>query len=178
MKIKKSSNKNFKIIFIAILSLAIFGFAVTLTSDLLGYSNVFIDNTPQDEADNSTIDYNPPTDEQKQAGENIKNQNTETSTTNNDLGVSISSKTIEGNTLKLRSVINGAISSSGTCTVKLTSGNLSYTDSTPTFAMTSYSTCQGFNISTSDLGKGEWQIELSVTIDNKTSTINDSIILE
>lgn len=176
MKIKKSSNKDFKIIFFVVFSLAILGLAFVLTCDLLGYSKILINNTPQDENSSSTIDYNPPTDEQKQAGEDIKNQNIE-STTNNDLGISISSKTVDKDVLKIRAIINGAASNSGSCTIKLTNGNLSFTDSTPTFAITSYSTCQGFDINTSDLSQGNWQIELSVTINEKTSTINDTVSL-
>ncbi len=131
---------------------------------------------------NQNIDtsYNlsPPTEEQKQAGEDIKKQTLENKSTNNDLGLSFSSISQNDSQLKIKISISGAITNDGTCDLMLEKDSQQLKISKPTFALTSYSTCQGFDINTTELSKGDWTLSLSVTVKDKASTINKTITLE
>lgn len=146
---------------------------------ILNFSNQNSNNlNPEiDSSSQPEVDYNSPTDEQIDSGEYIKGQNNQNNNTGSFV-VSISSAIIDNGVIKIRSVINGIISSNGTCSLKMTNGSKQYSASASTFAMTSYSTCQGFNINQSDLASGDWQITLEVTAESKTSTANSSIALD
>jgi len=125
---------------------------------------------------NQTIDLNPPTTDQKAAGET---QKTETNNpTNNDLGVSITSINSSVDPIQIRSVISGAVSNNGTCTLSLTKNSTTITKTAETYAMPSSSICNGFDISKNELSSGEWQIILAVNIEGKESSITDSFSLE
>lgn len=174
MKTKKPKNKLRLVLFL--LGFAALTTSAITVSDLLGYSEIIIKKDVVKNTDSGSIDYNPPTEEQIQAGEEIKSQNQNLTT--NDLGILISSKIQDGDTVKIRSIINGTVSNSGTCSISIRNNGSTYTATAPTSAMTSYSTCQGFNISKAELGSGDWIIDLPVTIDNNTSTVSDSFIVE
>lgn len=123
-----------------------------------------------------TIDLNPPTSEQKAAGETQKN---ETSTpTNNDLGISITSINSSDDPVQIRSVISGAVSNAGTCVLSLSKGSSLITINSGTYAMPSSSTCMGFDINRSDLSIGQWQLTLTVSIDGTESSLTDRFSLD
>ena len=159
------------IIFFAILLIV----AITIIFSL-NYKAIFNNSVQKNE--DSTYDLSPPTEEQKQAGEDIKKQSLENTPTNNELGLSFSSTSQSGSQLKIKVAINGAITNEGTCDLKLEKDGQKVEQSKPTFALTSYSTCQGFDIETNELTKGDWNVTLSVTINDKVSTINKIITLE
>lgn len=125
---------------------------------------------------NHTIDLNPPTNDQKAAGEAQKNETS--NPTNNELGISITTIDTSNNPVQIRSVISGAISNSGTCTLNLTKNGTTITKTAETYAMPSSSTCNGFEINKNELSSGEWQIKLTVNIEGKESSITDSFSLE
>lgn len=182
MKINRSNHKPIKTLVTVVVLLSFFSVGAILASDMLGYSSIILNkgaNTSNESDNTNTVDYNPPTEEQKQSGEDIKSQSDQPAT-NNDLGISITSVSLDGETVKIRNAISGAVTNSGTCSIKIinSANNQIYETTAATFAMTSYSTCQGFNIAKSELGAGEWQIELSVTANNKTSTATEVYTVE
>lgn len=52
--------------------------------------------------------------------------------------------------------------SDGTCTLTLTNGSKTYSESAKVIYQPDFSTCAGFNVPKDKLGSGEWTIELSV----------------
>lgn len=124
-----------------------------------------------------TIDNNPPTPEQKAAGELQKKTTSET-ILDNELGISIASINTSSNPVEIRSIISGTISNGGLCTLELTNGDIVVTRTAETYAMPSSSTCKGFDIDRSELTSGEWQIKLTVEIDEKVSSIIDNFNLK
>jgi hypothetical protein len=125
------------------------------------------------------IDYNPPTNEQKKSGEDIKTTNQDnTAAQNSNLSVSITTKNITDSLVQIRSAINGIISNNGDCTITLSKGDQVITKTAKTYALPSDSTCQGFDIDRKELSIGSWDINLSVSINQLTANITDKLILE
>ncbi len=123
-----------------------------------------------------TVNYNPPTVDQKQAGEDIKAANqTPISTT---ASTTITAKNVTADILQVRSVTNGVISSDGICNLTLTKDGVIISKSVATYAMPSSSTCQGFDIARTELSKGIWQINLEVIINSEKSSTTSEISLE
>ena len=177
-KNKKTKNR-LKIFIITVLSILIVALLSLFTLEITGLLNFNTPKAATNTSSESDINYNAPTDEQKQAGDDIKKQNDQP-TTNNDLGVLITSIVTNGDNIRVRNTISGAITNNGICTISInnSSNSKSYEATAQTFAMTSYSTCQGFDIPKSELGTGEWQIKLSATIDGKTSTSSSNYKVE
>lgn len=173
--IKKQNSKKRTLGALAIIFAIILIIVITVVFSL-NYKTMFNNGTQKN--DDSTYDLSPPTQEQKQAGEDIKKQSLEETPTNNELGLSFSSINQSGGQLKIKVAINGAVTNVGTCNLTLGKDGQKIELSKPTFALTSYSTCQGFDIETGSLSKGDWDATLSVTIKDKTSTINKIITLE
>ena len=123
------------------------------------------------------INNNPPTTDQKAASE-LQKKSTSSTPPNNDLGVSITSINTSNDPISIRSVISGAISNSGTCTLVLIKGSVTITKKASTYALPNASTCEGFDINKNELSAGEWQLQLSVSVGTKTSSINDNFSLE
>ena len=133
-------------------------------------------NTPSTTQEpKSTIDYKNASDGQVSAGDAAKDdfgkRNSEASIERQeangtpaeqktDTTVVISSTTINSGTVSIRSILQ-TIDSSGTCSVTLTKASKTLSRSSGTQSMGSYSTCSGFDINTSDLSSGEWEIQLS-----------------
>jgi hypothetical protein len=122
---------------------------------------------------NDTTNYNKPTKGQINAG--AKQPDIQT---NNDLGVSITTINITDTQVQIRSIISGAVSNTGTCTITLTNNGIEVIKTSRTYAMPSNSTCKGFDINNNELSTGTWQFKLSVVVDNKQSSITDSFSLE
>ena len=126
----------------------------------------------------SLINYSPPSEEQKEAGDNVKENVVKSDTskpgTSNDqppapvpqtsgkskVNVAIPSSSQNGSNLKISSIIS-TVTTSGTCTLTLTkSGHNPVVKSAGVQALPSSSTCKGFDISTNELTSGAWQLTL------------------
>ena len=175
MKTKKV--KNTKIIVVAATLLA-----VVVAISLLKFSGLInsIDNGTKNINDNN-VNYNPPTNEQIKAGEDIKGTSNDQATTpDGNFTVAISSLFSDDDYLHVRAIINGAITSSGTCELSVSDsvGNAQKNMSTSTYAMPSYSTCQGFDINKSELTNGNLKVMLKVTINGKVTSAEQEYKLE
>jgi hypothetical protein len=120
------------------------------------------------------INLNPPTKEQSDTGKTIKenatNQNEDKPGTTPDtpetppegqLAVSFTSVAQVDGVLRIRSQISPLISS-GDCTLSLTKDSTTVTKSAGVYASASVSTCQGFDVPTSELSAGMWSVTLNV----------------
>lgn len=140
-------------------------------------NDLFYKNDIDTKLNSPIINLKPPTIEQKQNGEEIKNQN-DTIPVKNDLDASMTIEEFDTDVIKIKTIISGAISDLGNCELELSQGSKKYEFSAKTFALTSYSTCMGFDIEKQELNTGEWQVKLSITIDDKNSSIIDTIAIE
>ncbi len=66
---------------------------------------------------------------------------------------------------------------SGSCSLTLTSGDNKYTDAANIIAEASTSTCAGFDIPTSELGSGNWNITIQISSGDKKGIINGEVSL-
>jgi hypothetical protein len=183
---QNKKNIKLKIIIISTISVLLLGGAVfAWFSPLVP----FFGNKPQVIRSENTVDYNRPTQEQKNAGEEQKKstaeQNTDTKSTSQDtnlnnsgdLIVSITSSNQTDNQLQIRSLI-GAVSSNGTCTLILTKDSLKVTKQSDIQAGPSSSTCKGFDVPTSELSRGIWQVTISVVIGNQNGSASKAVTIQ
>jgi cytoskeletal protein RodZ len=149
-------------------------------------------------ADSTAIDtpYQPPTNEQKNAGDTTSN-GTKTDeeplpekpkpqdkapdtppTAPSAIKVDITAANQNGDRLQVRTTI--ATLKNGTCTLTLSrSGSTTITKTAPTQTLSSYSTCQGFDIPTASIIKGEWQLTVIFTGgDNSKGSASKALSIE
>lgn len=129
--------------------------------------------TPGNTAETNT--YNPPTDQEKQEVEKNKTSpgaNSQPTNGSQDKKVVITDAYQNYSDKKI--VIKTALYGNGwrSCTLTATQGNESFSKQADTLYQSSFSTCLGFSISTSDFpSAGTWTFKLSVTnSDGKTYT--------
>ena len=129
-------------------------------------------NTPQ-----NTVDYGAPTDEQISAGAAAKEQAINNSTPNptaepaTPSSIPVSFTSVQpGETVYIRTLI-GTVTSGATCSLTMSGpSGKSYSASAGVQALSSSSTCQGFNIPMSSLSAGTWKITVTVTDGSATGT--------
>ncbi|MDO4986920.1 MAG: hypothetical protein Q4E46_01200 [Candidatus Saccharibacteria bacterium] len=67
--------------------------------------------------------------------------------------------------------------SGGSCNLTMTSGAKNYTDAVNIADAASTSTCQGFDIPVSKLGKGTWDISIQIISGDKEGTISGKVVI-
>lgn len=170
IKIRKQPNKA---IFIVVGILLIVG--ILATSAYAYFNSQSEQNDPTLIND---VDYDAPSDDQIQAGEDIKKGSVdddggEPANANN---VTITAKENDGTLLRIRTLV-GAVSSTGTCDLTLEKDGVTVTRSALTQPLASNSTCKGFDIPVSELSSGVWDLTIEVTINNETSTVVDKVTI-
>lgn len=171
---KKSVFKKYVFILLAILIFILFTFVIAEKLHIVDFIQQPKTNIKADIQ--APIDNNPATEEQKNAGEAqkvLKNEPIDKS----DLEVLITSIDNSNGVIKIRSIINGAISNNGKCDLLITKSDKTISQTSETYAMTTYSTCKGFSVNTSEMTAGTWEIKLTVTIDDKISNVIKSYSL-
>ena len=120
-------------------------------------------------APQNTVDYNEPTEDQVSAGVAAKEKVAKDATTpstepSSTPTIPVSFTSVQpGETVYIRTLI-GAVTSGATCSLTMSGPNSkSYTASTGVQALSSSSTCQGFNVPMSNLAPGNWTITVIVT---------------
>lgn len=88
--------------------------------------------------------------------------------------IRVTAKSQNGNLYQLRTQIDGLFST-GLCTLTITKGQQTVTKTASIQALAQTSTCQGFDIATSELSPGMWNIQLSFTSDQSRGSIVDTI---
>lgn len=181
MNINKPNHKkrNIIITFAVVLLLGIAAYSAVAYAR--GYWPFLLTSNTQDTKDTeSKIDYKKPTTEQIKAGNQTKDQFLEKETeaskqqakatgtetkqpAKTNTSVLISSLNLNGSSLSARTIIQ-AIDASGTCKFALTKpGQKPIELSAGTQTQASYSVCQGFDIETASLARGEWKVSITYT---------------
>lgn len=117
--------------------------------------------------------YSAPSDDQQKAGDQAKedflnkqnqasqNTNSQTNNANKAINVSISTKGQNGSTYSIRTIID-TLDDNGQCVLTMKkSGQTDYTQTVGTQILSSYSVCKGFDIPTSNLTTGDWQLTIN-----------------
>jgi hypothetical protein len=173
MKIRKTKRfkKTLFIAFVLVFLILVgFGYYLTfLKGNLFGWGPFVVNK--------SSTNYDAPTDEQLQAGDDItdrakksSNNGTDPNSVGSDQGekstsqagqskksVSVSFSSVNQNDgiLQIRIEI-AALTNEGRCSLKLTNETKSFTSTANVQALSNTSTCKGFNIPVSELSKGKW----------------------
>lgn len=181
MKIQRNISRKTKIIYGVILAVIIAG------STFAAYAYISRDKPQEDKTTSEQqVDTKPPTDEQIKAGQDAKQKTVDEETSPKtpspsdsgnaeQLSVTITAAGQNYTTVSVRALISGTVSQSGSCTLVVTNGAKSVTKTAATQALANSSTCQGFDIQTSELGAGTWKIQLSATIGSQSGSANKSI---
>ena len=186
-------NKNHKRRNIIIASVAVAALAGGVAAALLLPSSPFaLNKRPADRPEN-TVSYDKPTKEEKDAGEKAKEdfinrtQNdssksnpspTDQNDSNPDAYMTISSANQNGQTYQIRVIIY-ALDRTGTCTLTLSrQGSDNVVQTAGTQILGSYSVCQGFDIPTTQLAKGDWQAEIKYNGNAGKATATQSIKIQ
>lgn len=102
------------------------------------------------------------------SGENIDNSPS--------LSGSINYKSVVDGNLVIRTTINQVVSG-GKCTLKLRNGSRVFARGSGIVQNPSSSTCEGFSVPVSELGSGNWQIEIFVFSEDRKVTLTDNVTI-
>lgn len=186
MKIKRNRFTTTNVILLSLVMVTLLGLGV------FAYKKWTASGPSSSDSGNNKVNYNPPTDEQTQAGNDIKNSTvnsqigkppapgTDGNTqppTGNTIPVTITAANQSGEKLSVRSLIE-AIISNGTCTLTLTKDATVVTKTSEIQPLANSSTCKGFDIPTSELSSGEWRIQLDIASGNMTGTASRTVTVE
>lgn len=181
MKIKKNKTRKKKtsLLFILLITIALLGilyYAFFVKGGIFGLNQM---NSPH-------INYAPPTDQQKRAGQQKKEESIVNDTDDpqkesvdqssvsdrDNPSITITSTNQNGSLMQIRSMIS-SITETGSCTLILTNQEGSkVTKESNVQAYPSYSTCKGFDVPITELNPGKWSILLtyvSATAEAKTN---------
>jgi len=170
---------------IIVLIAATLTYVYALHGNLFGWQSTKSTPTTTD----NKINYEPATPEQQQAGAAVKTGTSDTpaaptstpGSTLKNVQVTITAPTgatQNGSVLQIR-VLIGAVENTGTCTLVLTrEGQSSVTKTAGTQALSSSSTCQGFDVPTSELSVGTWQALITYSSSTLTGSATKSITVQ
>lgn len=174
MKIKKAKSKKpliTSLVILFLLVLALGAYVFYLKSQ----------NQNSDNSETSTqVNLDPPTNEQKQAGDKIKKDsinNEGTTSPENVVNVSITAANQNNSSLQVRTLID-TVTSTGKCTLTLKKDSVTITKEAGVQSLSSSSTCTGFDIPTAELSEGSWQLTIDFKNDNLKGTVSRSIDIE
>lgn len=183
MKIERKNKNTSKIFIVAILIaalLAVGGFWIYLTyftndsssSDATKKSSdISADQEPVNETNLAPAKGGNSNETEKNEADNSN------SASPNPLSASITSAAQNGGTLQIRTLIE-KVTSSGTCTLELSkTGSNTITKNASVQALSSSSTCAGFNIPTSELSSGTWRISITITSGDDEAHLTESVVV-
>jgi len=100
------------------------------------------------------------------------------STPQSNATLTITAANQNSGTLQIRTLIS-ELWQDGTCTLALTrTGQQNVTQTSEIQALADSSTCQGFDVATSSLSTGEWNISITVTHDQQSLTASQAVTVE
>lgn len=178
MRINKNQNTNSKkakILTVSVIAAALLLGAAAYA--LVSPSSPFYLGQKNEEKPENTVDYSKPTDDQKQAGNDAKNQFNEDKypdaeqnpeASKGDSVVSITSAQQNGEVLSVRAIINGA-DSTGRCVLNMSLGDKVVSKTVETQSMGSYYACKGFDVPKAELETGEWTFTVNYSDANGSS---------
>jgi len=188
MKIKNKKTNLDKIIiiciiFILLISTLTVSYIYIFKGNLFGWKASKSQNTTNNQ---NSIDYNEATSEQKKAGNAVKSGLTDsppepTSIPGSDkknVQMIITAANQNGSILQIRALIS-AVENTGICTLTLTSaGKPTVTKTANSQALSSTSTCQGFDIPVSELSAGTWHAIIEYNSTALTGSATQDIVVK
>lgn len=121
-----------------------------------------------DQAKTSTVESDTSEDTSSNSSKNSPSVSPSVSPT---VSMQITANSQNGTMYQVRTLIN-AIINSGICTLTLTKGEATLTNTASVQASAQSSTCQGFDVPTSKLSAGTWQVAISFTGAGRTGSAN------
>lgn len=103
-----------------------------------------------------------------------KQTDSQSTTTSPTAGVTISASAQNGSIYQLRFLIDTVVSR-GTCQLTLTKGSATVTKQAALQSLAQSSTCQGFDISTSELSAGTWNVSMQLSGSSHTGSTSGTI---
>jgi cytoskeletal protein RodZ len=176
MKLKPKSSKK-KIIFL------ILGIIALLVAGVVGYAlyNTQQKNTKDTNETSDFKDANPLDEQSEKQQQSYEDQKKEEQADNHDntppdatLEITFTSVGQMDATVRVRAEIN-ALLEGGTCTLTLTKDTSTLTKTAATYPTANASTCQGFDIPTTELSAGTWNITLEVTKDGQSGRATTTV---
>lgn len=173
MKKQKKSSYRYLIILVAAAILLLGGLVFYLL-----FNNAREATKQSSEHSINIIDYSPPTSEQSApASDTDKNDGTPDENSSN-LSVSITSANQDNGMLRVRSLIQPAVSS-GECHITLENTSSQKIENTSDIQnLASSSTCKGFDIPIGSLSAGKWTITLKVSANKSAGTATKEITIQ
>lgn len=92
----------------------------------------------------------------------------------NQLTASITAANQNGNILQIRTLIE-TIAASGTCGLILTKDSVQISRSADVTPLANSSTCKGFDIPTTELSPGKWNLTIDITIGNQKTALKQEV---
>lgn len=131
--------------------------------------------TKNEDSSTENIDYNTPSDEQVEAGQNAKDKSIEEdkeSQQNQGLqkSISVSLNATQNDSQIIVDTLIQDVLNNGICTLTVSSGSQQITKTAEVFANPSSSSCQGFSLQKNELPIGNWTIKLTVSSSNQSGT--------
>ena len=137
---------------------------------------------------NTSVDYGPATSEQQKAGSATKSGSTDippkpttipgSTLKNVELLITSANQDQSGSPLHVGTQIS-AVVDTGTCSLTLTkAGETTVTKTAGAQALASTSTCQGFDIPSSELSVGTWQILLGYSSSTLTGSATKDVVIK
>lgn len=132
------------------------------------------------------INYTPPTNDEKTAGDQIKKQELDSQKQTSDgsnntpstVPLVITSTSQSSGMVYIRVIIQ-EVTSTGSCTLSMSnSSGGTYTATSPVQSMASSSTCEGFNVPVSKLSQGSWDINIKYTNGTSSGVASGSITIQ
>lgn len=173
-------------------------FVILLTASALTYVYAFDGNLLgwQKPQDDNSVNYDKPTEDQKSAGNqtkqnSIENENTKNGSSGSDplpspspqtngksvVGISITASSQSSSAYQVRSLIS-ALTTNGTCSLKLIKDSKTINKTSGVQALANSATCQGFDIPLNELEPGVWNLTLSFENDTLTGTTTSKITVQ
>jgi hypothetical protein len=175
MKISKSTSKTKTVLLVALVIVLAAAAGAYAFRDQLGLTSIGSSDK------NTNIDYGKTSDDQaegeKTAEQTDNNHGTVDSPASgtdkdqkNNVGVEITSANQNGSMLQIRAIVQ-KVTNTGTCSLTLSkSGEQPIKKTAAIQTATTYSTCQGFNVPTSNMATGVWNISLNFENDSTTGS--------
>lgn len=184
MKISHPRSKKNLIIYISLgvvvlLVVAAFLYVYKFDGNLFGWT------TKSNTQDTTTDKQVESTDEQKEAGDNTTEGGSDkppspapqTGSDKKTVEVLITAANQNSGVLQVRALISTVVNT-GNCTLTLTKSGQTVTKTADTQALSSTSTCKGFDIPVSELSSGSWQLNLIYENDSLKGTASKIVTVE
>lgn len=186
MKTTKNLQKRsgFKYTVLITFIILFFVFTIILLLEKNGITNLY-DNNKNIENNSTNIDYNEPTINQINAGNSVKSSGSSDTppapteipgSDKKSVQLMITSKNQTDTVFQIRALIS-AVENNGTCTLTLSNSNKTVTKTAKSQALSTTSTCQGFDVPISELSSGSWDVLIEYNSDTLTGKVTEEIII-